>query len=43
MITSRTMQKHRHQAEKAGVNNYMTKPFSEDDLLAAMESALRVH
>ncbi|MEN8800348.1 MAG: response regulator, partial [Thiogranum sp.] len=43
MITSRTMQKHRQQAEKAGVSDYMTKPFSEDDLLAAMESALRVH
>ncbi len=43
MITSRTMQKHRQQAQKVGVTDYMTKPFSEDDLLGAMESALRVN
>ena len=33
MITSRSTEKHRNQAKAAGVNVYLTKPFSEDDLL----------
>jgi len=33
MITSRSMQKHRNAAEKAGVTRYVTKPFVEADLL----------
>ena len=33
MITSRTMQKHRREAERSGVNLYVTKPFSEDVLV----------
>ena len=33
MITSRSTEKHRSQAKAAGVNVYLTKPFSEEDLL----------
>jgi len=36
MITSRTMAKHQQQAELAGVNQYITKPFTEDDVLASI-------
>ena len=43
MITSRTMAKHREQAERAGVTIYMTKPFSEDDLLDQLRSVLRAN
>jgi len=41
MITSRSMQKHRDEAEKAGVNMYMTKPFAEDILLSNIENQIR--
>ena len=37
MITSRSTEKHRHQAENAGVNLYLTKPYSDDKLLAQIE------
>ncbi len=37
MITSRTTQKHRHLASAAGVNSYISKPFSEDELLHTIE------
>ncbi len=40
MITSRTMAKHQEQAQKAGVNEYITKPFSEDDLISKLGQAL---
>ncbi len=33
MVTSRSTDKHRKQAEAAGVNVYLTKPFSEETLL----------
>lgn len=33
MITSRNTEKHRQLAQAAGVNKYLTKPFSEDELL----------
>jgi len=33
MITSRSTAKHRKQAEAAGVNVYLTKPFSDEELL----------
>jgi chemosensory pili system protein ChpA (sensor histidine kinase/response regulator) len=33
MITSRSTAKHRQQAEEAGVNVYLTKPFLDDELL----------
>ena len=40
MITSRTMAKHRQQAERAGVNTYITKPFTEDEVLASIDREL---
>ena len=40
MITSRTMQKHRQQAEQAGANGYVTKPFNEDALLESVRALL---
>jgi chemosensory pili system protein ChpA (sensor histidine kinase/response regulator) len=40
MITSRTMAKHRQQAEQLGVSHYITKPFTEDDVLASIEDYL---
>ena len=42
MITSRTMAKHRQQAETAGVNRYITKPFTEDEVLASIDEQLAV-
>ncbi len=33
MITSRSARKHRELAQQAGVNQYLTKPFTEDDLM----------
>ncbi|MFM9888142.1 MAG: response regulator [Burkholderiales bacterium] len=33
MITSRSTEKHRRQAQAAGINLYLTKPFSDDDLV----------
>jgi chemosensory pili system protein ChpA (sensor histidine kinase/response regulator) len=33
MITSRASSKHKKQAEKAGVNKYITKPYTEDELI----------
>lgn len=33
MITSRSTEKHRQQAKEAGVSVYLTKPFTEDDLM----------
>ena len=40
MITSRTMAKHRQQAEAAGVNCYITKPFTDDEVLASIDDHL---
>ena len=40
MITSRTMQKHRQQAEQAGANGYVTKPFNDDALLQTIRALL---
>ncbi len=37
MITSRSTEKHRHNATQAGVNTYLIKPFSEDDLATHIE------
>ena len=36
MITSRTAEKHRNYAMELGVNEYLGKPFQEDDLLRAI-------
>jgi chemotaxis protein histidine kinase CheA/CheY-like chemotaxis protein len=37
MITSRSSAKHREQAERAGINSHVTKPFSEEALLEEIE------
>ncbi len=41
MITSRSTEKHRQQAIAAGVNHYVTKPFSEEELIGCVESLCR--
>jgi CheY-like chemotaxis protein len=40
MITSRATEKHRQLAESAGVDVYITKPFSEDHLLQQVHDLL---
>jgi chemotaxis protein histidine kinase CheA/ActR/RegA family two-component response regulator len=40
MVTSRTSDKHRTQAQLAGVDVYLTKPYREGDLLARLRSML---
>ncbi|BBJ24740.1 hybrid sensor histidine kinase/response regulator [Candidatus Nitrotoga sp. AM1P] len=40
MITSRSMDKHRKQAELAGVSVYMTKPYTDIDLLGHIHNAI---
>lgn len=40
MITSRSMDKHRRQALSAGVNVYLTKPYTELELLQQVASAV---
>ena len=42
MITSRSMDKHRDQAMQAGVSIYITKPYTEADLLKHVHTALQV-
>ena len=42
MITSRSTEKHRDMADAAGVNAYLTKPFSEDELLENIQNLLLV-
>lgn len=42
MITSRATEKHRALAKTAGVDDYIMKPFSEDDLLASIQKHLEV-
>jgi chemotaxis protein histidine kinase CheA len=41
MITSRSTEKHRREAEMVGVNIYLTKPFMEDELLGQIHRLLR--
>jgi chemosensory pili system protein ChpA (sensor histidine kinase/response regulator) len=41
MVTSRSTSKHRQQAEAAGVDLYLTKPFAEDQLLEHVQTLLR--
>jgi chemosensory pili system protein ChpA (sensor histidine kinase/response regulator) len=41
MITSRSTEKHREQAMRAGVNYYLTKPYTDTDLLKHVRSALQ--
>ena len=40
MITSRSQAKHRQQAERAGVNVYLTKPYSDSVLLDHIRAAM---
>ncbi len=40
MVTSRSSEKHRQQAQLAGVDVYFTKPFREADLLAQLHAML---
>jgi chemosensory pili system protein ChpA (sensor histidine kinase/response regulator) len=40
MITSRNMSKHRQQAAQAGVNRFIAKPFSDDEVLEAIDEQL---
>jgi len=39
MITSRSAAKHRQEAQAAGVDVYLTKPFAEDELLDHLRMA----
>ncbi|MCX7902682.1 MAG: response regulator, partial [Burkholderiaceae bacterium] len=41
MITSRTAEKHRNLAHEIGVNEYLGKPYQEDELLAHIRRLLR--
>jgi chemosensory pili system protein ChpA (sensor histidine kinase/response regulator) len=41
MITSRSTEKHREQAMRAGVDFYVTKPYSDADLLKYVRNALQ--
>ncbi|MDR9435239.1 MAG: response regulator [Thiohalophilus sp.] len=41
MVTSRSTEKHRRQASSAGVDYYMVKPFSEEELLLQVERLLK--
>jgi chemosensory pili system protein ChpA (sensor histidine kinase/response regulator) len=40
MITSRSGEKHRAKAIEIGVNDYLSKPYQESQLVAAIESLL---
>jgi chemosensory pili system protein ChpA (sensor histidine kinase/response regulator) len=40
MITSRTAAKHRNLAQAAGVSDYITKPYQEDDLVTRLRTLL---
>lgn len=42
MVTSRATEKHRQQAETAGVNAYLTKPFSENEMIDLINKAVRI-
>ncbi len=41
MITSRSTEKHRREAQREGVNAYLTKPFMEENLLEQINKLLR--
>ncbi len=40
MVTSRTAEKHRAQAKAAGVDDYVTKPYRESDLVVRVRNLL---
>src|SRR5688500_13382350 len=41
MITSRSGEKHRAKAIEIGVNDYLSKPYQESQLVAAIEALVR--
>lgn len=41
MLTSRSAEKHKAQAMDAGVSQYLTKPYKDQDLLACISALLR--
>ena len=41
MITSRSMDKHREQAMRAGVDVYLTKPYTDADLLQQVQGTMQ--
>jgi chemosensory pili system protein ChpA (sensor histidine kinase/response regulator) len=41
MITSRSGEKHRAKAIEIGVNDYLSKPYQESQLIAAIEALIR--
>jgi chemotaxis protein histidine kinase CheA/ActR/RegA family two-component response regulator len=41
MITSRSMDKHREQARRAGVDYYVTKPYTDQELLSQVRQAVQ--
>jgi chemotaxis protein histidine kinase CheA len=41
MVTSRTAEKHRKQAAAAGVDDYLTKPYREQELVSRLRTVLR--
>jgi DNA-binding response OmpR family regulator len=41
MITSRYTEKHKQMAINAGVNVFLTKPYTEDDLATQIERCLQ--
>jgi chemosensory pili system protein ChpA (sensor histidine kinase/response regulator) len=41
MITSRTAEKHRSYALELGVNEYMGKPFQEEELLGTIARLIK--
>lgn len=43
MLTARGQSRDREMAEKAGVNRFMTKPFSNSEVLTAVRDLLYVH
>ena len=40
MITSRSMAKHREQADRVGISRYITKPFTDDEIIECIETEL---
>jgi len=40
MLTSRSQDKHRQQAQRSGVTVYLTKPYTEGDLLGHIQAQL---
>jgi chemosensory pili system protein ChpA (sensor histidine kinase/response regulator) len=43
MVTSRSGDKHRHRATRLGVDDYLIKPYQDDELLDAVRHVLETH